>query len=229
MTAPETAATAEGRADGLHPPVKRPRLRTAGSLVDQRLGGGDGLQARILRDESGARGSLAALRRAASKAPGEVPETWSLTEVPANDQTGPLGDSPTWNEIAVHTAITLYAVHQQSRTTGMFRPGVGLGGAARKLIGPADQENPSARARFNALVTSTTLAELQHHLRTFVSLLRSQDIGLDHAMLADDIVDFQRPGCAKRVRLRWARQYSFTRQNEDDAQDAADASSQTLN
>ena len=89
----------------------------------------------------------------------------------------------------------------------MFSPGVGLGSAARRLIGSPDEENPSARARFNALVTSTTVAELRHHLRSFVSLLRARGIALDHAMLADDVLRFQQPGGARSVRLNWARQY----------------------
>ncbi|WP_257210533.1 type I-E CRISPR-associated protein Cse2/CasB [Actinomyces ruminis] len=172
--------------------------------MDRRLGGKNGLQARYLRNESQGRADVAALRKAASRAPGDLPEVWSLTAVPV---VSGAGDTPTREEFAVHTAMTLYAVHQQSRNEGMFQPGVGLGQAARDLIGPRDQENPSARARFNALVTSTTVNELRHHLRSFISQLRARRIPLDHAMLADDLVDFQRPGGTKDVRLRWSRQY----------------------
>ena len=182
-------------------------LGEAGRLVDWRIGGPRGLQGRYCsknRKEALARAQVAALRKGASRSPGELPEIWELTRVEVPDGAG---DAPTWEEIAVHTAMTLYAVHQQSRTEPMFSPGVGLGSAARRLIGPPDEENPSARARFNALVTSTTVAELRHHLRGFVSLLRARGIALDHAMLADDIVGFQRPGGAKKVRLNWARQY----------------------
>ncbi|WP_233188031.1 type I-E CRISPR-associated protein Cse2/CasB [Actinomyces qiguomingii] len=180
--------------------------------MDKRLGGPNGLQARYLRNESQGRADVAALRKAASRLPGELPEVWSLTAVPVVSSAG---DAPTWEELAVHTAMTLYAVHQQSRTEGMFQPGVGLGRAARDLIGPHDQENPSARARFNALVTSTTIGELRHHLRSFVSQLRAHRILLDHAMLADDLVDFQRPGGAKDVRLRWSRQYGRLTATDD--------------
>lgn len=186
----------------------RPRLEeNVGRLVDQRIGGTkgqEGLQARYRRNEARARGELAALRKGVNRPPGELPEIWELTSVHVPDYAG---DALTWEETAVHTAMTLYAVHQQSRTDPMFAPGKGLGHAARSLIGPPDDENPSARARFNALVTSTTVAELRHHLRGFVSLLRARGIALDHAMLADDIVGFQRPGGAKKVRLNWARQY----------------------
>ena len=204
MTTSDTGAPAQ--AGGAPPEARRQERRltkNAGRLVDRRIGGPRGLQARYLDNESRARGELAALRKGASRSPGELPEIWELTRVEVPDGAG---DAPTWEEIAVHTAMTLYAVHQQSRTEPMFRPGIGLGSAAHDLVG-RDEENPSARARFNALVTSTTVAELRHHLRSFVSLLRARGIALDHAMLADDVLHFQQPGGAKKIRLAWARQY----------------------
>ena len=210
MTVSDTSTHANP-ADAVPPGVSqrpyRPRLEdNAGRLVDQRIGGTkrqEGLQARYRRNEARAHGELAALRKGANRPPGELPEIWALTSVHVPDYAG---DAPTWEEIAVHTAMTLYAVHQQSRTEPMFRPGAGLGSAAHDLVG-RDEENPSARARFNALVTSTTVAELRHHLRGFVSLLRARGIALDHAMLADDVLRFQQPGGARSVRLTWARQY----------------------
>lgn len=210
MTTSDTSTLAQA---GGAPPGKprrarrRPSLdKNVGRLVDWRIGGTktwEGLQSRYLRNEARARGELAALRKGVSRSPGELPEIWELTRVEVPDGAG---DAPTWEEIAVHTAMTLYAVHQQSRTEPMFSPGVGLGSAAHDLVG-RDEENPSARARFNALVTSTTVAELHHHLRGFVSLLRARGIALDHAMLADDIFRVQQPGGAKKVRLNWAHQY----------------------
>ena len=206
MTTSDTSAPAQ--AGGAPPEARRQErhlTKNAGRLVDRRIGGPRGLQTRLDDNKSRrARGELAALRRGVSRSPGELPEIWELTRVEVPDGAG---DAPTWEEIAVHTAMTLYAVHQQSRTEPMFSPGVGLGSAARRLIGPPDEENPSARARFNALVTSTTVAELRHHLRGFVSLLRARGFALDHAMLADDVLRFQQPGGAKQVRLTWARQY----------------------
>mgnify|MGYP000936210161 CR=1 FL=1 len=203
MTTPDTS-TLPDTAGAAPPGPRRTRhLGGTGRLVDSRLSGESGLQNRYLHNEAQARGQMAALRGAIAREPGEVPEVWELTQVKVPDNAG---DAPTWEEIAVHTAMTLYAVHQQSRTIPMFRPGVGLGRAARELVG-WDEENPSAQKRFNALVTSTTVAELRHHLRGFVSQLRARDIALDHAMLADDITRFQRPNGAKQVRLAWARQY----------------------
>ena len=207
------------------PPESRQRARRlaedVGRLVDWRIGGPRGLQARYLQNESRARGEMAALRKGASRDSGELPEIWELTSVEIPEYAS---DAPTREEIAVHTAMTLYAVHQQSRTEHMFSPGVGLGSAARRLIGSPDEENPSARARFNALVTSTTVAELRHHLRSFVSLLRARGIALDHAMLADDVLRFQQPGGAKKVRLAWARQYYSLPAETPSATDADPAS-----
>lgn len=180
-------------------------LRREGSLVDRRLSGPRGLQQRYGAGESSARADLAALRRAARMPPGTLPEVWSLTEVPVPPD---VTDAPTREEIAVHTAMTLYAIHQQSRTEPMHVPGRGLGQAARTLIGPPDDELSSARARFNALVTSTTISELTHHLQAFVSQLRARRIPLDYAALADELVRFQQTGGAKGVRLTWARQYA---------------------
>ena len=208
------------------PPESRQRARRlaedVGRLVDWRIGGPRGLQARYLHNESRARGEMAALRKGASRDSGELPEIWELTSVEIPEYAS---DAPTREEIAVHTAMTLYAVHQQPRTEPMFAPGRGLGRAARSLIGPPDEENPSARARFNALVTSTTVTELRHHLRGLISLLRARNIALDHAMLADDILHFQQPGGAKKVRLAWARQYySLPAESPLTADDAAPAS-----
>ena len=219
-----TPAQAGGAPPGKPRRARRPRPdKNTGLLVDRRIGGTktwEGLQSRYLRNESRARGELAALRKGVSRSPGELPEIWELTEVPPPEHAG---DAPTGEEIAVHTAMTLYAVHQQSRTEPMFRPGIGLGSAAHDLVG-RDEENPSARARFNALVTSTTVAELRHHLRSFVSLLRARGIALDHAMLADDVLRFQQPGGAKKVRLAWARQYYSLPAETPSATDADPAS-----
>ena len=135
------------QAGGALPEARRQErhlTKNADRLMDRRIGGPRGLQARYLDNESRARGELAALRKGASRSPGELPEIWELTRVEVPDGAG---DAPTWEEIAVHTAMTLYAVHQQSRTEHMFSPGVGLGSAARRLIGSPDEENPSARGR----------------------------------------------------------------------------------
>lgn len=200
MTSTETPA----KDQSLEPPGKIPRYKDAGQIVHSRI---SRLQKQLFSSghEAQARASLAALRQAVSQSPGESFEIWELTHVEKTPDWAT--DAPTPEEMAVHTAMTLYALHQQSRTSLMSRPGIGLGRAARDLVGRDAEDNESLRKRFNALVTSSTITELRHHLRTFITLLRSKEIALDHAMLADDVARFQRPGGPATVRLRWARQY----------------------
>ena len=110
MTTSDTGVPAQ--AGGAPPEARRQERRltkNAGRLVDRRIGGPRGLQARYLDNESRARGELAALRKGASRSPGELPEIWEFTRVEVPDGAG---DAPTWEEIAVHTAMMLYAVHQ---------------------------------------------------------------------------------------------------------------------
>ncbi|MDO4258510.1 MAG: type I-E CRISPR-associated protein Cse2/CasB [Actinomycetaceae bacterium] len=188
-------------------PQRRRRLGDVGKQVSERLDGARGLQARYLNNESQGRAELAQLRKAVTLAPGESAAIWHLTSI---EEPEFVGDDPTWKEIAVHTAMTLYAVHQQSRTHEMHQAGRGFGAAASLLVREGGGEESSTRKHYNALVTSTTIDELRHHLRTFVSKLRAEQIPLDYAMLADDLFHFQLPGGATKVRLRWSRQYSRT-------------------
>lgn len=178
------------------------RVREAVSRV---LEGERGLQHRYLEGESRARAELAQLRKAVPSAPGDVPAIWHLTSIQVPPSAG---DAPTCEEIAVHTALTLYAVHQQSRSEPMHVRNQGLGHAARALVGTGADENDSLRARFNALVTSSTISELRHHLKSFSSLLRANGIPMDYVLLAGDLVGFQSPGGASAMRLTWAREFA---------------------
>lgn len=193
---------------------KRRNLSPIGQKIDCKI---SCLQKGYLSEDSRkharARADLANLRRGLTAGPGERVEIWDLTQVDVSDNAP---DEPTREEFAVHVAMTLYAAHQQSRTKPMHRPGEGLGHAAHSVVGYDDDENPSARARFDALVMSSTREELRRHLRSFVSLLRAKEIPLDYGMLVDDIVRFQRPGGAKAVRRCWSRQYyGSSRAGED--------------
>ncbi|PZR51714.1 type I-E CRISPR-associated protein Cse2/CasB [Xylanimonas oleitrophica] len=171
------------------------------------------LQAKLHSDSRSAvaqaRRDLARLRAGVGRAPGADPTTWALTVdgVPGV----PDGDAPTPQERAVHLAMTLFGAHQQSREEGMHRPGVGVGQAVARLerkTGGQEQEGPSpVRRRFDAMITSGSLTELAHHLRGLVQRMRAEGEGLDYGMLAEDLLQFQRPGRADDVRRRWARQY----------------------
>lgn len=171
---------------------------------------------------------LANLRRGIGRAPGDIPALWGvfLQDLPPELQSDRGKASPA--EWAIYTALTLYALHQQSQSSSMHRPGAGLGRAVRKLTAPekspeemgyfgrklATSEKPpeesSVFRRFNALATASSAEELAHHLRGIVQLLRREGIPLDYAQLAEDLYWMQLPATAPRVRLRWAEEYYHT-------------------
>lgn len=164
------------------------------------------------RGSSATVATLARLRANVSREPGTDPAIWSVTvDGVSADATR---DEPTRDERALHHALTLYAVHQQSRDVGAHRRGIGLGQAVARLERARgwttkDQDEGKVspiRRRFNAVVTASSLPELAHHLRGLVTLMRSEDVGLDYGMLADDLRQFQQPGGQDLVRRRWGRQ-----------------------
>jgi CRISPR system Cascade subunit CasB len=192
-----------------------------GSLAATVAGRVSDLQRGYLADRKSPRAvaALAALRRAVAAPVGSVPEVWDLTTLPWVDDTLPrVTDEPTPEELACHTAMTLYALHQQSKHDPMHvragrQDSRSLGVAVARLIAAVD--NPQRRAdpdrvssvrrRFNALVTASTFTEMTHHLRGLIMQLRAEGIALDYGRLADDLARLQNPGRADGVRLRWAR------------------------
>lgn len=164
------------------------------------------LQSSYLRGESGATASLARLRRAISDEPGTNPVVWQETlGLPA--QFVGQGDGPSRAERAVHYAITLYALHQQSQGKSMHHKGYGLGRAARQLGKDGGASEQAVLRRFQALGTATSLAEAATHARGLVTQLRGAGIPLDYGKLATEFVQFQDPRQIASVRLNWGRDY----------------------
>jgi CRISPR system Cascade subunit CasB len=184
---------------------RRP-LRAIGHVVDSRVAA---LQERYRRNTSGGVSDLAALRRAATESPGADPRVWELTLAGLPVEPG-AGDEPTDTERAVHAAMTLYAVHQQSQAAPMHRGGYGMGRSVR-LLGERTNAKDAVRRRFEALGTAATFAELMQHSRGLVRQLRSAAIPLDYGQFADDLVALQSPAGADGVRLRWGRDYHRAR------------------
>ncbi|MEU3796071.1 type I-E CRISPR-associated protein Cse2/CasB, partial [Streptomyces fructofermentans] len=137
-------------------------------------------------------------------------------------------------EDALHAALTLWALHQQSRSTGMHRPAAprkpaGLGAAARRLMPPGDIDEP-IRKRLVRAGTAPDLTALSQRLRDLVVLLRRADIPLDYGLLAGQLYAWQWPGGADRVRREWGRSFHAWQPpaGPDPAPDPADGESTTL-
>ncbi|WP_455361916.1 type I-E CRISPR-associated protein Cse2/CasB [Streptomyces sp. SYSU K21746] len=196
------------------------------------------LQRGYLADQAQAVAALARLRRGAGREAGQLPDLWSLVD------TGPLHDPPDGSprmseselvraEDALHVALTLWALHQQSRSTGMHQADRrdnrrGLGAAVRRMMKPGEIDEP-LRKRLVRAGTAPDLATLAQRLRDIVVLLRREDIALDYALLAGQLYTWQRPGGADTVRREWGRSFHAWHDNggADGKQPAADTDTTT--
>jgi CRISPR system Cascade subunit CasB len=182
-------------------PTRQRRLRSLGEFVGSRV---TAWQRDYIRRRPEALATLARLRRGVGKDVGAVPDLWryTLEGLPGPQ---PRGDAPTHGEQAVYTAMTLFAVHQQSRREEMHLPGQSLGTAVRHLRMRAVSAE-AVRRRFEALGTAETFTEVVHHARGLITQLRAHSIPLDYGMFAEDLVRLQ-AGAASRVRLKWGRDF----------------------
>ncbi len=75
----------------------------------------------VFGDRAGSAAALANLRRSVSQDPGANPDIWEVTLEGLPTVFVGKTDEATEGEKAVHAAMTLYAVHQQSKTAPMHR------------------------------------------------------------------------------------------------------------
>jgi len=183
------------------------------------------VQARIARlshihNESMLAATLAKLRRGIGKEPGSLPELWEVTLDGLPETLQGNDDRPSFGERAVHTALTLFALHQQSKDIKekwMCEPGASLGGAMREMIRRNPDREMAITRRFVAAVTADGYEELVWHLRGLVQLLRTEELKLDYPQLAKELFEYQYPDRRDRIRLQWGRQ--FYRQSAQDHSD----------
>ncbi|MFC6081324.1 type I-E CRISPR-associated protein Cse2/CasB [Sphaerisporangium aureirubrum] len=167
-----------------------------------------GLQKGYLADQSAAVAALAQLRRGAGKVPEEVPELWGVTGMEGLFADDEVPEQEKERAEAAHfLAVTLYALHQQSRPErGMHRHGVELGAAVRQLMPPGEIDD-AIRRRFVRVGTATTPGALADRLRVIVTLLRRESLPLDYALLASQLYQAQLPGGMRKVRQSWGRSF----------------------
>lgn len=177
-------------------------LREVGKLVDQRI---KPLQSGYLAGTSTAQANMAELRRSVALSPGENPRIWQLTEYPVHPGTS---DNPTREEWAVHLAMTLYAIHQQSRSQPAYQRGDNFSQAVNRLAKATDRED-TIWMRFTAILTSPSIHGIREHMQSIIGQLHSNSsfISVDYAALADDLNALQNPRLANSIRLKWERDY----------------------
>lgn len=187
-----------------------PELRELGTFVDARI---RPLQGGYMKDRPEAVALLAKLRRGAGRTLEDVPELLGLTLDHDFYEKFPVGHPHVEAaEAAAHEALTLYALHQQSkRDQGMHRRGRDLGGAVRRLM-PGGTIDEPLRRRFVQAGSAVDDGVRLDRLRGIVKLLRAADIPLDYGLLADQLYAIRafKDGPA-RVRAAWGRGFQSFR------------------
>jgi CRISPR system Cascade subunit CasB len=156
---------------------------------------------------------LARLRRAAGTQPGESADVWEITigAIPE----GFTGKAREKAEFAVHTALTLFGLHQQGSRESIHRSGFGFGKAVKSVIAPDMSNEAGIRRRFNALATASEFAELSYHARGLVQLMRAKGSGFDYPKFAAELYRYQvGPEQRDRVRMGWGRDFYAYGQSE---------------
>lgn len=166
------------------------------------------------RSNSSGRAALANLRRGIGHVPGELPMLWGMFLSGLPEELRSYSGAPSRAEWAIYTALTLYAMHQQGKTDSVHAADVSLGHAAMRMAGNEEARERIWR-RLNLVAQADDMQEMCYRLRQIVSLFRSEGVGLDYALLAADLYEYQFEGSANQVRLRWGQDF-FHYTNRDD-------------
>lgn len=171
------------------------------------------------RNDSQGRAAMAHLRRGVGHVPGEQPVLWGSFLAGLPEELCSVNGEPSYAEWAIYTALTLYALHQQGKADNVQAEDVSLGKAALRLAGGSEEERQRIWRRLNLVAQADDMPEMSYRLRQLVTLLKAGGVGLDYAMLAADLFEYQFDASANRVRLRWGQDYFHTSKNEEDRDD----------
>lgn len=151
------------------------------------------------------RGIMANLRHGVGKKPGELPELWGI--IFSNMPPELMGKREiSYEEQAIYTALTLYALHQQGKENNMHKKDISVGSATSGLVKNEEDTNRILN-RLNLVVTAVSADDLAYHLRGIVQLLKSESIELDYARLAKELYLFNFPESAVNIKMSWGRDF----------------------
>jgi CRISPR system Cascade subunit CasB len=142
------------------------------------------------------RGALAVLRHSLSFAPGAYPPAYPYVERFVG------GDRHAADpfRLALYVVAGLFALHPQTAPRSLA---ASLGELMRK------RESGSIEKRFIALLGADT-ENLADYLRQTVTLLAADDLGLNYALLLDELARWLNPYATEardQIRQRWARDF----------------------
>jgi CRISPR system Cascade subunit CasB len=164
--------------------------------IDQ-LVGGDTQQA----------ANLARLRRCVGKPPEESSEVWEITLSGLPVKLQSCKGEPSYVELVIHIALTLFAVHQQGKGDSVSKTNYSFGRAVSYIRMKDGETNEGVERRFAAAIAAKSLSEFAHHARGLIQLLKANEIPIDYPLLAKDMYDYQKPESRNKVLLRWGEHY----------------------
>ncbi|MDO5750833.1 MAG: type I-E CRISPR-associated protein Cse2/CasB [Rothia sp. (in: high G+C Gram-positive bacteria)] len=174
----------------------------------------------VIQGRGNALARLANLRRGAGKSMRQAPEAWMEVLNPVGDGEGNYrafpenllssGEYLTREERAAFTALTLFAVHQQSQLKPMhYHPdgkrGASFGYVAGQLV---SRSSASMKNRFDAVLKARDEKVMAAHLRTLVQLFRVEGLPLDYGKFAVDYARLLNPEYRDSVILSWTRDFA---------------------
>jgi CRISPR system Cascade subunit CasB len=161
--------------------------------------------------------ALAKLRRGVGKEAGTVPEIWPYVYEGFPEELVGKGRLSLYAETAIHTALTLYAVHRQGNKVAHDKKNRSLGKAANELKNVNHTNEQGIKRRFDALATAKTPEEIIYHSRGIIQLLKQSGVTLDYAKFAEDLFFLQcGANLAKKVQRRWGMDF-YNNIGKDDA------------
>lgn len=161
-------------------------------------------------DSPSTKATLAKIRKTLGKPLDEATDIWPILFENLPEEFVSSYQQPSYEELAIYTAIQCYALHQQGTPDSVMLEEV----EAHRNIGSAfaqlrkRDDTTTIDRRFNVMITSSTFEELVYHLRHMLMLLRTKAPGtrIDYAKLAEDLYWFLK-NAQENVRLNWARSY----------------------
>ena len=162
------------------------------------------------KEETYDKATLAKIRKTLGKPLSEATEMWPILFKNLPEEFLSSYQQPSYEELAIYTALQLYALHQQGVSTSVMlddsKPYENIGSALGKLR--KEDDTTSIDRRFNTMITSSTFEELTYHLRHLISLLKVESpvIQVNYSGLANDLYWFLN-NSQENVRLNWAIAY----------------------
>lgn len=161
------------------------------------------------RSGASATADLARLRRANPLDPGADPEVFPIVFETLPAELIGQDDSPSSGEVAVSSALHLFAIHQQGRAEGAHLDQARFGQSVRRLAMQRGDGNLdlAVLTRLQHLSHASSAATRLGQLRALVKLMRSAGIQLDYGTLAADLDALSRRPDDSSVYLAWGRQF----------------------